>query len=279
MIDERCITCFLKTYKRLFHKYNLSEQQQRAFLTFFNQTMEGQNSKSSPEIQRSLNNTFCRIIGVEDPFLEEKEDNNRVALELYNKWKPRVLDSENPFLLALRLAIAGNIMDYGANCSFDIEGTIERVLNSNFAIDQSDRLKQQLMNAKMVLYLGDNAGEIVFDKLLIETIMHGNITYAVKGAPVLNDVTMNDAVQVGMHYAADVISNGYDAPSTILDRCSDEFMGVYNSADLIISKGQGNFEGLMNEKDPRIFFLLMAKCDLIAELLRVKKNDFVVHCF
>ncbi len=279
MVDERCVKCFLKTYKRLFEKFNVNERDQRFFLSFFDHVIKGNYTNFAPEIQRNLNKTFCRLIGVDDPFSDEKEDNNRVALELYDEWKPRVIESNNPFNLALRLAIAGNIMDYGANSDFDIHKTINSVLDCSFTIDKSKELKQQLLNAEQVLYLGDNAGEIVFDRLFIETIMHGNVTYAVKGGPVLNDVTIDDSIQVGMHYAADVVSNGYDAPSTILERCSDEFLRIYNSADLIISKGQGNMEGLLDNNDPRIFFLLMVKCDLIAETLGVKKGDFVVHNF
>ena len=276
MVDQRCVPCFLKTYKRLFQKFDVSETQQKVFLEYFYTTIENDGSGFAPIIQRNLNKTFCRILNIDDPFKEEKEESNRLALELYDNCKPKVIESENPFNLALRLAIAGNIMDYGASDSFDIHKTIDRVIASDFAVDNSEMLRQQLLKASKVLYLGDNAGEIVFDRLFIETIMHGNISFAVKGAPVLNDVTMDDSVQVGMHYAADVISNGYDAPSTILERCSREFQEDFRSADLIISKGQGNLEGLLSESDPRIFFLLMVKCDLIAETLGVKKGDFVV---
>ncbi len=279
MVDERCVSCFLRTYKRLFNKYNVSESQQRLFLTFSDHVIKGNYSKFAPEIQRNLSKTFCRLINIDDPFKEEKEESNRIALELYNEWKPKVIESENPFNTALRLAIAGNIMDYGANNSFDIHKTITNVLHSSLAIDHTQELKHRLSHAKKVLYLGDNAGEIVFDRLFIETIMHGNITYVVKGGPILNDVTINDSVQVGMHYAADVISNGYDAPSTILVKCSNEFRDAYANADVIIAKGQGNLEGLIYEYDPRIFFLLMVKCDVIAEVLGVKKGDFAVHSF
>ena len=266
----------MKTYKRLFQKFDVSETQQKVFLEYFYTTIENDGSGFAPIIQRNLNRTFCRILNIDDPFKEEKEESNRVALELYDNWKPKVIESENPFNLALRLAIAGNIMDYGASDSFDIHKTIDRVIASDFAVDNSEVLRQQLLKASKVLYLGDNAGEIVFDRLFIETIMHGNISFAVKGAPILNDVTVDDSVQVGMHYAADVITNGYDAPSTILERCSREFQEEFRSADLIISKGQGNLEGLLCESDPRIFFLLMVKCDLIAETLGVKKGDFVI---
>jgi hypothetical protein len=277
MADQRCVGCFLKTYRRLFQKYEVIDSKQQTFLTFFNDIIKKQNIENSPTIQRDLNNFFCDMIGIVDPFAEEKEDNNRVALELYKTWKSRVIDSDNPFGLALRLAIASNIMDYGANNSFDISKTFTTVLEDDFAIDRSTLLKERISKAKRILYLGDNAGEIVFDKLFIETFMHNDITYAVRGGPVLNDVTMQDAIDVGMDKVADLISNGYDAPSTVLSRCSRNFIEKYDEVDLIISKGQGNLEGLLKQNDSRIFFLLMVKCEVIAEFLNVRKGSFIVH--
>ncbi|MFP4557072.1 MAG: damage-control phosphatase ARMT1 family protein [Bacteroidales bacterium] len=277
MVDERCEECFLKTYRRLFRKFNVDESQQRSFLVFFNSLMERQSNFSSPEVQLKLNRKFCQIIGVVDPFVQEKDDSNRIALGLYKEWKPKVGQSHNRFELALRLAIAGNIMDYGANSAFNIEKTIERVLKADFAIDQSKLLEERISNAKRILYLGDNAGEILFDRLFIETINHDNVTYAVKSAPILNDVTMKDANDSGINRVVKVISNGYDAPSTILNHCSDEFLDIYKSADLIVSKGQGNLEGLLDVSDRRIFFALMVKCNVIAERLKVEKGSFIVH--
>jgi len=224
-----------------------------------------------------LNHAFCRIINVDDPFKKEKANSNEIALALYEEWKPKILLSAKPFDLALRLAIAGNIMDYGANGNFNIQKTINAVLKAQFAIDHSKILKNRIKQANKILFLADNAGEIVFDKLFIETMMHNHVIYAVKDAPVLNDVTIEDAIEVGMDMVADIISNGFDAPSTILNKCSKEFSEIFNSADLIISKGQGNFEGLMHQKDSRIFFLLMAKCDVIAEILNVEKGSFIIY--
>ncbi len=276
-IDERCIQCFTNTYNRLGEKFNCSPNQMLLFNTREKEVFLKYKTGSSPIIQRELNRIFCQIIDNFDLFSEEKELSNRVALKLYDEWKPKVLSSENPFDTALRLAVAGNIMDYGANNSFHISQTIERVMNASFAINDADLLKSRIAEAGTILYLGDNAGEIVFDKLFIETIMHNKVFYAVKGAPIINDATMNDAKLVNMESVANVISNGYNAPSTVLNKCSKEFLEIYNSANLIISKGQGNFEGLMNENDKRIFFLLMVKCDVIAEILNVVKGSFVVY--
>jgi hypothetical protein len=275
-MDDRCKICFKNNYDKLLKKNPLSGCEALSFCSFFNRLLDKDENNSSPGIQRLLQHKLREMNGVVDPYYKEKQQSNRIAFKLYNEWKPKVLVSDNPFDLALRLAIAGNIMDYGVDHVFDIQKTIKKALLADFSLDHSSILKQSIKDAKSILYLGDNAGEIVFDKLFIETIMHPNVIFAVKDAPILNDVTFDDAEDVGMNEVADVISNGYDASSTLLDKCSKEFLDAYHSADVIISKGQGNLEGLINEKDPRIFFLFMVKCEVIAERVGVEKGSFVV---
>lgn len=276
IIDKRCIQCFLRTYNRLFDKFNVDEHKRNSFLNFFNEAWSKNEFLPAPRIQQLLNKEFGQIVGETDPFESEKKENNAVALELYSKIKPEVQASAEPFVMALKLAIAGNVMDYGAHSSFDINATIQKALNTEFAIDHSAELKDRIESAENILYLGDNAGEIVFDRLFIETISHKNLTFAVRGRPILNDVTIEDAVFTGMDKVASVISNGAGNPSTVLADCSKDFIDAFNKADLIISKGQGNLEGLINQFDSRIFFLLMTKCDVISDRLNVKKGSFLV---
>ena len=137
-------------------------------------------------------------------------------------------------------------------------------------------MKDKTATSENVLFLGDNAGEIVFDKFFIRTIDHKNLTYVVRGGPVINDATIEDAEYTGINRIVNVISNGYDAPSTIPSESSSEFQHYFNKADIIISKGQGNLEGLIPLNDERIFYLLMVKCDVMAEFLNVEKGSFVV---
>jgi len=269
--------CHFNAFERLLAKFDATHNQKQAFFNYFNLVMSRGDSLTMPQVYSELNREFCRITGVSNPYAKEKAESNSLSLLLYKKYRTRVLESTNPFNMALRLAIAGNIIDYGANANFDVPDTIQKVLVSEFAIDHSLQLIRCIKSATRILYLGDNAGEIVFDKLFIEMIMHPNLTFAVRGSYVLNDATFEDAEQVGMNLVADVISNGYDAPSTVLSECNDEFMCEYAKADLIISKGQGNFEGLIVENDPRIFHLLMVKCDVVAEMLQVEKGSFVVY--
>ncbi len=276
--DYRCFFCFARAFERLIEKENLSPEEKKCFASdmfgLFNQVKR---DFSIPMISRELHVLLNQYSNNPDPYQEAKKQSNDLVLGMYAELKDLVFNSDNHFNTALRLAIAGNIIDYGIGNQFDLQGTIDKVLSSDFAIDDSLELKQALSEAKTVLYLGDNCGEIVFDKLFIETIMHPNLIYAVRGAPVINDVTLDDAKYVGMNIVADVISNGYDAPSTILEHCSAEFMEAFDRADVIISKGQGNLEGLLGKTDKEIYFLLMVKCEVIADALGVRKGDFVVR--
>lgn len=277
MISHQCKDCFLKTYQRLFEKNNISSSREGEFWQFFDQTIKSSVALTAPEVQRELSQKLSELTGISDFFTTEKATSNQIALSLYHDWKERIQESKNPFDLALRLSIAGNIIDFGANHDFDLLSTIRRVIYAKFAIDHSKQLKERIQQANKIIYLGDNTGEIVFDKLFIEVLNHPNIVYVVRGGNALNDATMQDALSVGINTVARVIENGFNAPSTILEKCSPEFLELYNSADVVISKGQGNLEGLIQEQDPRIFFLLMVKCDVMAKLLNVQKGSFLVY--
>lgn len=230
----------------------------------------------SPEITRNILNKLKEASLIADPYENEKQESNSKMLNRYTEFKERVKASTNPFDTALRLAIAGNIIDFGPTDKFDIEETIDKVFTSHFAIDHAEQLKEEIEKAKTILYLGDNCGEIVLDKLFLETIDHPSVWFAVREEPILNDVTIKEAVEVGIPEVAKLISNGDDAPSTLLHRVSKAFLDIYNSADLIISKGMGNYEGLMYETDPRLFYLLMIKCPVIGKKIGAQKGDFIV---
>jgi len=277
IFDYRCFFCFARAFERMLEKEIFSPEEKIQLASeMFGLFSNVKNDLLIPALSRELHLLLKEISNNPDPYKEVKKQSNDLVLGMYPELKTIVFNSVNQFDSALRLAIAGNIIDYGVSNDFDLQGTIDNVLNSDFAIDDSAELKQALLQAKTVLYLGDNCGEMVFDKLFIETIMHPNLTYAVRGEPVINDSTLDDAKYVGMDLVADVISNGYDAPSTILEHCSSEFLEVFNRADVIISKGQGNLEGLLGKTAKEVYFLLMVKCDVIADVLKVKKGDFVV---
>ena len=276
--DHRCFFCFVRAFEKLIEKSNISNEAKNSFtLDMINLYRNKWDELMSPELSRELHGILRSYTHNPDPYRQEKKQNNDQALAMFPDLEKIVQKSNDPFNTSLRLAIAGNIIDFAASDNFNLQTTIDKSLTAELAIDHSKQLEQKLKNAKLVLYLGDNAGEIVFDKLFIETINHRNLVYVVRGAPVINDATLEDAEYVGMKSTATVISNEYDAPSTIVHKSGKAFQQYFEEADLIISKGQGNLEGLITLNDKRIFFLLMVKCDVMAELLKVKKESFVVY--
>jgi hypothetical protein len=213
---------------------------------------------------------------VQDPFRDLKEESIRKALSLYPELTEMVKASKDPLRTAVMLAIIGNVIDFGANPEFRLEREIERGLAQKPAIDHYEDLRNHMDHAREILYMGDNAGETVFDRVLIET-MGKPVTFVVRESPIINDAVKEDAVKSGLDEVATIISSGCDAPGTVLSRCSAAFVDRFERADLVISKGQGNYETLSREKGP-IFHLLKAKCPVIAQDLGVKVGDTVIKC-
>jgi hypothetical protein len=217
------------------------------------------------------------ITGVEDPYRAAKDHLNRMALSLLPELKAEIEATSDRLALAARLAIAGNVIDMGVNGNVtetDVRQSVRQALAEPFTGEQNG-FRQSVAEARSILYLADNAGEIVFDRLLIEQLSPARVTLAVRGAPVINDATMTDARAVGLHEIIEVIDNGSDAPGTIVEDCDQGFNRRFTEADLILAKGQGNFETLSDE--PRnIYFLFKAKCPVIARHVGVPVGTHVL---
>jgi len=232
-----------------------------------------------PELAQQAYRIIRQVVKNGDPFYREKTESNRAALAVYPRLKQMVGQSVDGIYTACKLAIAGNSIDLGpANFEqSDLGRIINTALDYPLAVDNYDRFLNRLRGCCRLLYIGDNAGEIVFDRLLIEELHQDGrreIYFVVRGEPVINDATMEDALAVGMDRVASVVSSGSDAPATILAQCSEQVRHLYRSADIIIAKGQGNYESLEGEQG-NVFFLLRAKCPLVAELLGVRVGDLV----
>jgi len=232
-----------------------------------------------PEIAQQVYRIVADITGNRDPYHEEKWRANQVALSLYPRLREVVADSDDHLLTACKLAIAGNTIDLGANPKYaDINSIIESALVSSLSIDDYHEFRDSINNCQRVLYLGDNAGEIVFDRLLIRAlrqIKDFDIDFVVRERPIINDATLADAIYVSLDKVAGIVSSGSDAPATILSQCSPQMLRLYHSADIIIAKGQGNYESLSREHK-NIFFFLKAKCQVVARLLGVSVGDAVL---
>ena len=190
-----------------------------------------------------------------------------------------IQDSANPFETAVKIAIAGNIIDFGPRGDIshqEVSNTVQDCVDQPLRFNRADELKKAIQESARILYLGDNAGEIVFDRLLLELVPTDNITYVVKGKPIINDATMEDAMETGLCDLLRVIDNGSDAPGTILEICSPVFQKEFERSDLIIAKGQANYETLSQISGKKIFFLLKVKCPVIAHDLDCESGDLVL---
>ncbi len=221
-------------------------------------------AQSPPVMAQTIHRRLRELCGQKDPYREAKDRFNRLALELIPEYQKRVEQAENPLEVAVRLAIAGNIIDLGVKSGLEeqeVLDVIQTCLTDPLRGDVDD-LAKAIADANNILYLTDNAGEIVFDRLLIEQLPCNRVVVAVKGAPVINDATRVDAETAGLTELVRVIDNGSDAPGTVLEDCSPEFLDHFEKADLIISKGQGNYETLGESSRP-IHFLLRVKCPMV----------------
>jgi uncharacterized protein with ATP-grasp and redox domains len=274
---HECHSCHIKTIEKLIMKFKPDAETEEKLRASIHKLLTDNSELGNPELATQIHRIAKKYLDNTNLYAEEKLQANEALLNSYSDWESLVNESDNPFFTAVKLAVIGNIIDYGAHSvSTNIRQQIDSFLDKELTINMTEKLRCEIEKAERILYLGDNCGEIVFDKLLIQTINHPNITFAVRGKPVINDATLEDVHQVGIDKLCKVISNGTDAPSTLLELSSSEFVKEYQNADLIISKGQGNFEGLMDKNHENTFFMLIAKCEPIANLLNVNENDMVV---
>jgi hypothetical protein len=197
---------------------------------------------------------------------------------IYPKLVAIVEKSKDPLLAAVKVAITGNIIDFGPKMDINLEKDVEDVLSNELAINDVDKLQASLLGSKKVLYLADNAGETVFDRILIEELLKQDVavTYAVKDAPILNDATFQDAEIAGVPKIADVISIGVDCTGVLFRECSSKFLKEFETSRLVISKGQGNYESLNDIRHKELFFLLKVKCPVIAEDVGVETGSAIL---
>ncbi len=222
--------------------------------------------RSPPWMGQQIHRLLREATGNSDPYAEVKRHSNSLAMALFDTLHGHVRSSTDPFATAVSLSIAGNVIDFGCRNRLDnadVRRAIENAMNVPVNKTAVAELRQAVEEAQDILYLADNAGEIVLDGLLIEQMPKDRVTLVVRGGPVINDATRDDVEAVGLGAVVPVMDNGDDAPGTIIESCSPAFRARFEQCDLVIAKGQGNYETLARD-DPRIFFLLMVKCPVIA---------------
>ncbi len=274
-VKADCIPCVQRQIIKACRFSNLSEGETEKILKeVMDALLKIDWKKTPPEIAHVAHGIVRRHVGG-DPYKDVKRESNDLALGMYDDMKRMVERSEDPLRTAIRLAIAGNIIDFGAMLEFNLEDTVREVLNKEFAYDSYDRFRKDLEKSKTMLYFFDNAGEVVFDKILIELLIDSydlEVTGVVKAGPIINDATEEDLKYVGLDsYMTKLLylSNGERG----YERNDPEVGRWIKKHDIVISKGQGNYEGLSEWRG--IYYMLMVKCVVVAKSLNARVGDIV----
>lgn len=271
-----CIPCLLR-HTRDLARNNLPGPDREIFYEAVMDLLARFDRKNPPPLfAGEMYRVLERMAGIPDPYAEQKASSNRRALALVPTLEKVISSSSDPVEAAMRIAVAGNIVDFGVHDAPDcgLEETVERALRTPFAVDCTAELLPRLRGGGSVLYIGDNAGEIVLDRLFIQRISPARVTFAVRSAPIINDATLPDARQAGLTGVCEVVESGSPVSGTPLELCTEEFRELFFSCGTVISKGQGNFETLSGS-GREVFHLLVAKCPVIASRTGAPLGSFI----
>ena len=276
--DLECLPCFFRQISRTLAYAGVNGDRGREITRRAEVIIEDASFDQAPARVSTVLHRLIRVESGVDPYRSVKERYNRIALEKLPDIRRMAIGTDR-LSGSVRAAIAGNVIDFGIYDNVDLDRALRESFELPLAETSFDAFSRAIETARRVLYLCDNAGEIVFDRVLIETLrgMGKEVIAVVKGTPVINDATLEDARTAGLYESASaVIDNGNDGIGTLLELCSEAFLQEYRAADLIISKGQANYETLVDERDPRTFFLFMVKCPVVAKGLNRKNGDIVL---
>ncbi|MBN2352449.1 MAG: DUF89 family protein [Spirochaetales bacterium] len=285
---RECVPCFVLQAREACRLLGLNDEKTREIDEAARMLLGGIDRSTPPPM---TSRRLCALVagksGRRDPYRELKRESNEAALAAYPRVKEMVAGAAHPLRAAVIAAGAGNIIDFGAlrrlNLADGIDAVFRRVEAASEARDgisfEFDSFEKAIGSARRLLYLLDNAGEAVFDRVLIEELKTSypglEMTFAVRGAPVINDCLEEDAVACGLGALGTIVSNGSDAPGTVLPLCSADFRGVWEKSDLVIGKGQGNYESLSGVPK-NVFFLLIVKCRVVARHIGARVRDIVL---
>lgn len=278
-----CIDCFKNQVLKTSKLINLDKEKEKLILQKVKDFLDKIDYNLPPAaIGGEVYKIFHKISNNYNPYEYIKHDFIQKALNLIPFLEKEIKTSTNPLKTASKIASIGNVIDFGINDNKNMEEDfnllIEKLLEKDYYLDDFEQFYFKLKKAKNLLYIGDNAGESVFDMLFIKEIkkeFHDiKISFATRGFPIINDVVVEDAIESKIDKYAKIISSGVDTPGIIIDKCNKNFIKSFNNADLIISKGQGNFEGL-SDSLREIFFILKIKCDVISKYLNIPLGNII----
>lgn len=282
-MKENCKKCDINQIKKvcsISSLYKIKEKELTRAVEYYLDTVDM--NKCNPEVMGEIWNIMTKIIDDDNPYKEIKKHYNEEIMKIIPDVLKIINNEQNKLETALKIAICGNLIDFAAKHEFNLNmllSKIKEVSNKKLRIDDSENMFLQLKNAQILLYLGDNCGEIVLDKIFIDEIKKHNqklkVFYGVRGKPIVNDVTIEDAEMIKMNESAEVVSNGDGGLGTVLKNSSEEFKKIYDAANIVICKGQGNYESLLESAKDNLYFLFMAKCEIVADPLNIDNMSIV----
>lgn len=275
--EPECISCMFTQLARICGHCDIDRSTQIELINKLAAKISNMDLElSPPELSSHVSKLLMGHLKIADPYEDVKRMENERAMAMLPESRRIMKNSADPLAMAIRLATASNVIDYGLPILIDLKDVLAGLAEREFGAFDIETIHARLKDAKNVLIVGDNTGEIAFDRLLLEELpKHAHYTYAVRSKPILNDSLKEDALFVGIDEYADIIESGSAIPGTVMESCSDEFKDNYAKADFIISKGQGNFETLVDENRP-IVFLFAVKCSVIEEQLGLPKGTMMV---
>ncbi|MEA3523456.1 MAG: ARMT1-like domain-containing protein [Campylobacterota bacterium] len=279
-IAPECVGCIVGQSERVCDAINANADLKEKITLHVSQASKDFNfAQTPPEVASDVYEDMARLANKEDLYQELKESATQKALGFIPSLHVSVKTSDDKLLSLLKIAVAGNVIDLAAELSFDLDEELDKIFHTDFAIDDVVLLREQLSKAKTLLYIGDNVGEHIFDYLAIETLQNLypllHVSYMVRGNPIINDVTMKEAKEAGFDKLCNLVDSGVNTPGFVYNRATLEAQELFDSADVVITKGMGNYECLSPSPRKNLLYLLKVKCNVVANSLGQEVGDIV----
>lgn len=279
-IDPACVECIINQSKRVADAIHADEQLRDKIIKAVEKMAPGFSfEQSPPEVAVSVYEKMARIAGKEDLYDEVKSISTQKAQAFIPYLEKEIANSCEPLLTATKVSIAGNVIDLAAEYTFDLKEELDKIFHTDFAVNDFKRLEASLAQSSTLLYVADNAGEHIFDKIYIQTILSLypklELYYMTRGNAIINDVTYEEAQVAGFESLCHLVNSGVDTPGFVYNRANKASQELFDSADMIITKGMGNYECLSDVKRANLFFLLKVKCNVVARSLEKSVGDII----
>ncbi len=279
-IDPACVECIIGQSKRVAEAIHADEVLSKKILsTALSMSKDFSYSQNPPEVATPLYEKMAKIADKKDLYDEVKKLSTLKALSFVPFLEKEIQKSSEPLFTATKVAVAGNVIDLAAEVEFDLNEELEKVFHTDFAVNDFKILEEKLSKASTLLYIADNTGEHIFDKIYIQTILQLfpklEITYMTRGRAIINDVTFEEAQEAGFEEVCQLMSSGVNTPCFVYNRANKTSQELFDKADVIITKGMGNYECLSDYGRKNLFFLLKVKCNVVARSIGKNLGDII----